>query len=577
MKAHYFNITIFYVAALLALASCGGSTSGDGQVTQFNSPDRDANNTELPLSDIDVTINLNYTTGGDSTLVVDLATYFYDSVDYRLLSQADLSLGSASLSENGIFTYQSAGNVTGGDSILVRAIKSDSLKMDGRISINVVEENNSSSINYTIDKILLTSGGVSNIHINDADLADSDLVDLQVMTSFFSVSVDGNHIQLTADNVERYTNEDVVIIATHSNGEVHIENISLGVFPGRNAGKGWSLQGQHNDKHINLVVMGDGYREEDKIKFFNDIQDFIYLMENDSGIGPYMSAWSVHGVFTPSIDSGVNSGENENSKSTYFKSYYNCANIQRLICTDNTKVFNVANQEYPEFDTVVMIVNDARYGGSGGRVSVFSAGQPQIALHELGHTFAGLADEYVDSAIAHRYSPSEYVEGTFPNISAKNNSALVPWKHWVDEQAGVGVFEGGLYNALGFYRPNESSIMKSIYSPFGVVNSEIWVRNIYEKVNPISAYLPKDNVVSASSSVAKSFSIELPFDLPIQTVRWYLNNRELTHYRDAVLVHQHFDTGVHELKVVVDDTQSVREWGAMDLQRRNVWRVEVNE
>lgn len=563
---------IAYFVLVLSLISCGGS-AGESQNNEeeFNYPSADGSD-ESPLSDIDVTINLNYTTGGDSTLVVDLSEYFYDSIEYQLLSQSDLALGSVSLSTDGIFTYQVQGGITGDDSILVRAIKPNSLKSDGRISINVVEESSVPSINYTIDKTLLTPGDVATIRITDFDFSD-----IQVMTSFFDVNVDGGEIQLTATTTDHYINENVMIVATGSDGDVHIETISFGVFPERNSSKGWSLQGKHDGRHINLVVMGDGYREEDKLKFFNDIQEFIALMEGDPGIGPYMSAWSVHGVFTPSIDSGVDSGFNEDSKQSYFNSYYNCANIQRLICTDTEKVFRVANQEYPEFDTVVMIVNDERYGGSGGRVSVFSAGQPQIALHELGHTFAGLADEYVDSNIADRYSPSSYVEGTFPNISAVNNSSQVPWSHWVEDHSDVGVYEGGLYNSVGFYRPNDSSIMRSISAPFGVVNSEIWIRNIYEKVSPITRVSPQNSVISGRSSVAMTFSIEVPFDLPIQKIHWYLNNNELLEYQDSLVVNHRFDAGIHDLRVVVEDTQGVRKWEGLDSQRKNSWRVEVVE
>ena len=89
-------------------------------------------------------------------------------------------------------------------------------------------------------------------------------------------------------------------------------------------------------------------------------------------------------------------------------------------------MFNVTLDEYPNVDELVMLVNDPRYGGSGGSVAVASASAPEIALHELGHSFAGLADEYVDNDIPALVS-SEYREGLFANITQIQNPEVVPW------------------------------------------------------------------------------------------------------------------------------------------------------
>jgi hypothetical protein len=85
-----------------------------------------------------------------------------------------------------------------------------------------------------------------------------------------------------------------------------------------------------------------------------------------------------------------------------------------LICTDTNKAYTLEEAEYPGFDTLVMIASDNCYGASGGLMSVFAAGHPYFTLHELGHTFADLADEYVDENIADRYSSDTYVEGLPP-------------------------------------------------------------------------------------------------------------------------------------------------------------------
>jgi hypothetical protein len=100
-----------------------------------------------------------------------------------------------------------------------------------------------------------------------------------------------------------------------------------------------------------------------------------------------------------------------------------------------------------------VLVNDSKYGGGGGSFGVYSAGNGdarEIALHEIGHSFAGLADEYGGNVGTYT--------GTEPGpINVTKNSSGAKWAEWLgytDPVLGtVGAYEGGFYYDHGVYRP----------------------------------------------------------------------------------------------------------------------------
>ena len=105
----------------------------------------------------------------------------------------------------------------------------------------------------------------------------------------------------------------------------------------------------------------------------------------------------------------------------------------------------------------------------------------------MGHSFAGLADEYdygSSSASAPTSEPSQ------PNVTINNDSTTVKWKIWMDDQNAVlcgqnspscvGLFEGGKYVETGVWRPVYNSIMRALNYPFYVVNMEAWTMAVYE-------------------------------------------------------------------------------------------------
>src|SRR5690606_26711954 len=142
---------------------------------------------------------------------------------------------------------------------------------------------------------------------------------------------------------------------------------------------------------------------------------------------------------------------------------YFCGGIERLLCVDTFAVLSAVAEHAPEFDYVLVLVNDPKYGGSGGSVAVASIHglAADIVVHEVGHQVARLADEYDTPTPG--YPPCDPIADCFePNVTLRTAREELKWAAWLEEEAplpspigwaGVGLFEGARYSPLGVYRP----------------------------------------------------------------------------------------------------------------------------
>ena len=155
----------------------------------------------------------------------------------------------------------------------------------------------------------------------------------------------------------------------------------------------------------------------------------------------------------------------------------------RMLTVDESAALRLAAEVLPGTDLVIVQCNRAGYGGSGGRVAVYSAHprSVEVALHEIGHTAFGLGDEYSYPAgdrVADPDAETDWHSGEeppFPNLTCQLDRGSLKWGHLVDAETplpttdptvGVGAFEGGDYHARGVYRPSSDCRMRTIGSPF---------------------------------------------------------------------------------------------------------------
>ena len=131
-----------------------------------------------------------------------------------------------------------------------------------------------------------------------------------------------------------------------------------------------------------------------------------------------------------------------------------------------------------EHDMVLVIVNDSEYGGSGGAVAVAStnAAVVELVLHEEGHSFGFLADEYGGPPPP---SCNNSNEPSQPNATKQTQRAQIKWNQWIDPATPVpttsttlgvpGLYQGALYCDSGLYRPTYRSKMRAF--PYEQINA----------------------------------------------------------------------------------------------------------
>jgi IgA peptidase M64 len=226
------------------------------------------------------------------------------------------------------------------------------------------------------------------------------------------------------------------------------------------------------DVRINIVILAEGYTADEQGAFDFDDANMINTLLADPIYSSYGQFFNAYSIFVPSNDSGADDPSTNTYVDTYFNSTFGSFGIDRLLTIPPNdidsnyndgegKVFNLLANLLPEYDVVILLVNDSKYGGSGGPVAIASTNQlsTEIAIHELGHTVVHLGDEYSDP------SPG-YPDTEEPNTTTQTNPALVKWKVWLVPGTPyptpptlgfasiVGLFEGAHYHAAGWFRPN---------------------------------------------------------------------------------------------------------------------------
>jgi len=230
------------------------------------------------------------------------------------------------------------------------------------------------------------------------------------------------------------------------------------------------------DKKVDIVVLAEGYLKSEKQKFHNDIKRLTsYLFEEE----PFRSEqqnFNVRAVFTPSEDQGTDVPGEHIYRNTALNSGFYTFDLPRYLTTSDMKSVYDAAAVVP-YDQIYVLVNTDRYGGGGfyNLVTVCTADNElskEVFVHEFGHGFAGLGDEYYTSTVAYEDFYNLAVEPWEPNLttlvdfdrkweSMLDKDTPVPTPRKDKYNKTVGVFEGGGYMSKGIYSPFIDCRMKS--------------------------------------------------------------------------------------------------------------------
>ncbi len=256
---------------------------------------------------------------------------------------------------------------------------------------------------------------------------------------------------------------------------------------------------------FNLIIVSEGYQQNELVNFANHSQQFVQHMFSNPPFDELRCAVNVYRFDVSSTDSGADDpaacGGTGAIPATYFDASFCNGGIRRLLLVDSALVRNVVDAEVPEYHQIIVIVNSTIWGGAGGSIGTTSiaGGWENIALHEMGHSAFGLADEYnYWAGCGTDTNRDTYAGGepAAPNVTIDTNRNTIKWGNLVlpttplpttsnpdctqcDGQASpvpvdtVGAFEGARYYHCDIFRPEYNCMMRNLTHFCAVCQSRI--------------------------------------------------------------------------------------------------------
>ena len=280
---------------------------------------------------------------------------------------------------------------------------------------------------------------------------------------------------------------------------------------------------------VDLLVLGDGYTVAERPKFEKDAGRFVEAVFSTSPFREHRNDFNVWGLCPAAEESGVSRPSSGIYRRSPVSASYDTFGTERYVLTTENRVLRDV-ESFAPYEFIEILVNGQTYGGGGifnqyATVAIDNLWAGYVGVHEFGHQFAGLADEYYTSDVAY-LPPANKTEPWEPNVTALLDPANLKWKNlvaagtpvptpWHKEEfdrferdiqrqrrelraAGkpeaemdelfrkereqedamlgskkyarkVGAFEGANYEAKGYYRPEVDCIMFTRHKTFCAV------------------------------------------------------------------------------------------------------------
>jgi len=229
-------------------------------------------------------------------------------------------------------------------------------------------------------------------------------------------------------------------------------------------------------KAVDIVILPEGYTQAEMGKFIKDCDFFVKSLFNYAPYDRYRESFNIRGVMAPSEESGCTMPGDHIYKNTAMRfSFWTFDSERYCMSTDNRDIRDLAGQV--PYDQIYILVNTQKYGG-GGIYNFYCSSaasnsySSDVIIHEFGHGFAGLADEYYTDETGYDHMYNLEVEPWEPNITTLkdfsnkwgdmlNKKTPVPTPREPKYEQTIGVFEGGGYEPKGMYSPHMDCLMKT--------------------------------------------------------------------------------------------------------------------
>ncbi len=239
--------------------------------------------------------------------------------------------------------------------------------------------------------------------------------------------------------------------------------------------KKWVVE-ENTAKAIDIAVVAEGYSQAEEEKFFKDAEKLRAHLLSHEPFTKYKDRMNVYAVAATASETGISKPQKGEWVKSALAAHYHTFYSPRYLTTNAVFETRDYAAEVP-YDVIYILANSTQYGGGGiyNHYALTSSDGPNalyVTVHEFGHSFAGLADEYYyehADVLDEMYDISK--EPWEPNITSLVNFD-VKWKDLIKEGVEIptplvdahkvktGVFEGGGYLSKGMYRPAITCRMK---------------------------------------------------------------------------------------------------------------------
>jgi len=253
-------------------------------------------------------------------------------------------------------------------------------------------------------------------------------------------------------------------------------------------------QGGKPEECIDVAIVAEGYTEKEMETFYQDAQIAVESIFSHEPFKTYKEKFNFVAVSTPSLDSGVSIPRQGEWKKTAFGSHFSTFYSDRYLTTTRMKSIHDALAGIP-YEHIIVLANTEEYGGGGiyNSLTLTAAHHrlfKPVIVHEFGHSFGGLADEYFydDDVMTDTYPTN--IEPWEPNVTTLVNFES-KWEKMLkkgtpiptspeDPNYTIGVYEGGAYSSKGIYRGSFNCRMRTNEYPTFCPVCEQAVKEIIE-------------------------------------------------------------------------------------------------
>lgn len=283
---------------------------------------------------------------------------------------------------------------------------------------------------------------------------------------------------------------------------------------------GWGDLQRHGaaNNRVDVVLMGDGFALDDQNEFDDIARSAVDVFRNHKLLGEYFSYHNFVRINLTSKDQGV-SGYGR-VKETALGGHV-AGEVQGQVGIDHGKAMQMLAMLPEQDGYAIAIVKAGSMGTGGGGIAAIGGRADDTLVHEWGHAFASLSDEY-STFTGHRGSPRTTI-----NVSATEDLKQVPWRHFVDAGVpGVGAYRGADGRIKGAWKPTSGGCTMENGVQFCPVCREAMVLNVYRRVDPIEKHEPpvrreRKDALLAAEALSFEVTVMQPKTHALE-VRWHV-------------------------------------------------------